>query len=444
VALLVGAGAGTGSGCARRQGSGAWAATGAVAGSSVGSSPTRQQRKFDGPPLLQGSSPDQQQLRDSSPDKLRRRQHAWVLSGASSSPAAQQQRLGDCSPAAGLNLQDSQRTWPAQPPADHMQEQEIAQLLQENTQMKGHMLHLRMELQRAQQRAQEAERSLISSCNSLELRSTTPDHTWAHRSQDSVSTPAGAASGVAAGFSTGATAASSSNVGTPTQLVLLSGRNKELHAVCIQREAQIRQLENELRRMQHELKQQGLVAAPVFPAGFSTAGGLTPRGAATPRHGLVSIAGPGPSLLSPQRRAVSSPGAAGTPRCLSLGAAAYGASAAPQGAMGSLANAVSQAHHAPAPTRFGGAAQTGQLEMQPWLGQPYGHMPAVIESSAPQGCKLQEQWQQQHEGAHSAVVVRASLDDVSCASTSSSRSRGKGIRVGCGKPPLHVPSLKRK
>jgi hypothetical protein len=446
VALLVGAGAGLRPGCASRHGSGAWAAADAVVVGSVGSSPSRQQRKFDGPPLLQGSSPDQQQLRDSSPDKLRRRQHAWLLSGASGSPTAQQQRLGDCSLAAGLGLQDSQQTWSAQPPADHMQEQEIKQLLQENTQMKGRMLHLSMELRRAQQRAQEAERSLISSCSSLELmgrRSTTPDHAWAHRSQDSVSTPAGAASGVATGFSTGATAASGSSAGTPSQLVLLSGKNKELHAVCMQREAQIRQLENELRRLQHKLKQQTLAAA-----GSSAAGGLTPRGAATPRHGLASIAGPRPSF-SPQRRAVSSPGAAGTPRSLSSsGAAAYAAPAAPQAAMGSLAIAVPQAHHGPAPTRFGSAtsgsaAQTGHPEMQAWLGPPYGHLPAVVES-APHDYKLQEQ-QQQHEVAYSAAaVVRASLDDVSCASTSSSRSRGKGIRVGCGKPPLHVPSLKRK
>lgn len=447
VVLLVGSGAGFGPDSASRQGSGAWAVTDAVAGVSMGSSPTRQQRKFDGPPLLQVSSPDQQQLRDSSPDKLRRRQRAWLLPGAAASPTAQ--RLGDCSPAAGSELQDSRQTWSAQPPADHMQEREIDQLLQENTQMKGQMVCLKLQLQRAQQEAREAE-SLINSCNSLGMigrRSTTPDHAWAHRSQDSVSTPGGAASGAATGFSTGATAAFSSSAGTPTQLVLLSGKNKELHALCMQREAQVRQLENELRRLQHELKQQALAAAPAAfpPAGSSAAGGLTPRGAATPRHGLASIAGPGPSLFSPQRRAVSSPGAAGTPRSLSsAGAAAYGAPAGPQAAVGNLTIAVPQAHQAPAPTRFasGGGAQAGHLEMQSWLGQPYGHLPAVVES-APQGHRLQEQ-QQQREVGYSAAAVRASLDEVSCASTSSSRSRGKGIRVGCGKPPLHVPSLKRK
>jgi hypothetical protein len=37
--------------------------------------------------------------------------------------------------------------------------------------------------------------------------------------------------------------------------------------------------------------------------------------------------------------------------------------------------------------------------------------------------------------------VRASLDEVSVAS--SSRSKGRGLRVGAGRPPLHVPALKR-
>lgn len=444
---LVGPGGLQGVSPGSRQGSGAWA------GSFIGdagpagtpdSSPARQQRKLAGQQqqLLQGSSPDQQLQRDSSPDKLRRSQRAWLQLPRSPCLTSQQQ-LGtadgtDSGVAARLGMQ---LPWPAEEVAGHAQQQqdsqhsqqEAKQQVQELTQLRGQVLRLQLELQRAKQQAQAAE-CLISSCTSLGgRRSTSPDAAWIRRSQDSVSTPAAAASG-----------ASGSSAGTPTQLVLLSGRNKELQAQCMQRDNQVRQLEIEVRRLQNELRQQALAAA--VPAGAPGAGGsLTPRGVATPRHGLGSVAGPGPSLFSPQRRAVSSPGATGTPRSFSSsGAVALGLPATvPSPALSGLA--APHASHVPT-TRFASAcgSQGGYSEshVQPSQAQLYGQLPAVSECAQP-GCRQQDQ-QQRDLAAYSTAVVRASLDEVSCASTSSSRSRGKGIRVGSGKPPLAVPALKRK
>jgi hypothetical protein len=304
--------------------------------------------------------------------------------------------------------------------------------VQELTQLRGQVIRLQLELQRAKQQAHVAESLVSASCTSLPgggRRSVSPDHAgWLRRSQDSVvSTPAGATSGVTA--ATGASGGSAA-AGTPAQLVLLSGRNRELQAVCMQRDSQVRQLENEVRRLQHELRQQALAAA--YPAGGSSAPGgglLTPRGAATPRHGgLGGIAGP-PGLfssLSPQRRAASSPGAAaGTPRGFSSGGGGGIAAAA-------TAAAAAAGYAVPAPALGGGFAAAGHTvptrfaSSSGGVGHADAHLPAVPE------CMAQRRQQQQQD------------DDVSCASTSSSRSRGKGIRVGADKPPLHVPSLKRK
>lgn len=393
------------------RGSATWASAAAAGG-------TPDARKLADWQLLHGGSPDQQQQRDSSPDKLRRRQHAWVLPGAAPCLAGQQQPTATSDRAAG-----AQHGAQVQ---QHSQQEVERQQVRELTQLRGQVIRLQLELQRAKQQAHVAESLVSASCTSLPggRRSTSPNHAWLRRSQDSVSTPAGPTTSGVTSAATGASGGSAA--GTPAQLVLLSGRNRELQAACMQRDSQVRQLENEVRRLQHELRQQALAAA--YPAGGSVqAGGgclMTPRGAATPRHGgLAGIAGP-PSLLSslsPQRRAASSPGAAGTPRGFSSGGggAAAAGYAVPAPALGGFV----AAGHMP-PTRF--ASGSGGV------GQADAHLPAVPECVA--HCRQQQQDCLLHDPA---------LDDVSCASTSSSRSRGKGIRVGAGKPPLHVLSLRR-
>jgi hypothetical protein len=331
--------------------------------------------------------------------------------------------------------------------------------------LRGQVAQLQLQLQGARQQVRVAE-SLLGSCNSLggsRARSITPDHAWARQSMDSVSTPAGAAaaSGAATAASTGATVASGSSAGTPaSQLLLLNGRNKELQVQCVQREQQVRGLENEVRRLQLELRQQQQQMQQAYLGGGAAgpAGGLTPRGAAaTPRHGLagISISGlAGPSVFSPQRRAVSSPGASGTTPGRSFGgaAAAYGTPPGMHGAAGVASpglggGAFSGTQPAFMPTtRFASGSSHGCIpEVQTWLAHPHVTYTAAV-GEVRGSISSQDPQQQSGSGcgqAHSSSTsVRASLDEVSCAS-SSSRVKAKGIRVGCGKPPLHVSSLRK-
>lgn len=451
-----------------RQGPGHWAgsaAAAAVCGGGAectpGSSPITQQHKAAGLQQLQGSSPDQQQQRDSSPDKLRRSQRGrpWPAADAD---GGQQLVLvagnSSSSPAKWRSEQHTQLAVASVQPDAAAHPEELVHL-------RGQVAQLQLQLQGARQQVRVAE-SLLGSCNSLggsRARSITPDHAWARQSMDSVSTPAGAAaaSRAATAASTGATVASGSSAGTPaSQLLLLNGRNKELQVQCVQREQQVRGLENEVRRLQLELRQQQQQMQQAYLGGGAAApaGGLTPRGAAaTPRHGLagISISGlAGPSVFSPQRRAVSSPGASGTTPGRSFGgaAAAYGTPPGMHGAAGVASpglggGAFSGTQPAFMPTtRFASGSSHGCIpEVQTWLAHPHVTYTAAV-GEVRGSISSQDPQQQSGSGcdqAHSSSTsVRASLDEVSCAS-SSSRGKAKGIRVGCGKPPLHVSSLRK-
>lgn len=436
-----------------QQGPGCWPAAAAgldAAGRSPSSSPARQYRKHQdqqqqdnspGQPTLQGGSPDQQQLRDSSPEKLWRSQKS-LLAGCQPAAAVA---------AAGRELSSLQGVSQQQQQAQH----EVDKQLQELTQLRGQVIRLQLELQQAklQQQAQASASTATNAHSSYSgRRSTTPDHAWMQRSQESVGTPAaaaGTASGACTASSTVGTAASSSSAGTPTQMVLLSGKNRELQALCQQREHHVKLLEGEVRRLQLELRQQAVAAAPTLTGGVaSTAGGgLTPRstvGGLTPRHNLPGIASSSPSIFSPQRRAVSSPGTStGTPRPLNS-AMMYGGLAAP--AAGSYAGHWTQQQQPHLPvTRFylssGGSTAHGTFsshsDVQSWLA-PQAAGEAKAGGSTQRELLLKEQQQSAPN-----VLLRTSLDEASCASTSSSKSRGKGVRVGSGKPPLHVASFKR-
>jgi hypothetical protein len=401
----------------------------------------------------------------------------------------------------------------------------------ELTRLRGQVLYLQMELADAKRQAQAASaivgattsmsssfvgaphlrHSTASSCGGTYLAATavstsSPEHcypdSWGWQSQDSltqgqgsVRTPGGPAGGRKAGAQglTAAAAGCSPGVGgvrspqqqhpgTPgSQLLLLSGRNKELQALCRQREAQVWSLENDLQRLTLELKQQAAAAAAAaaagvggIPGGFATPrGGLAPLvlgsslGSSTPRHhghglqavgGIGGLVGPGPSLFSPQRRAASSPGSAVVPAMrpyassLTGGIAAAARGSSPSG--GSVVGGcgpqqvtnVNAPHHLP-PTRFA-LSSCGAL----------AHSGLSSSATDPQQQHWQTHHQQQqqqqysldskaskdpHRELLSAAAVRASLDEVSVASSSSSRSKGRGLRVGAGRPPLHVPALKR-
>lgn len=438
-----------------QQGPGCWPAAAAgldAAGRSPSGSPARQYRKHQdqqqqdnspGQPTLQGGSPDQQQLRDSSPEKLWR---------------SQKSLLAGCQPAAAVAAAGRELSGLQDVSQQQQAQHEVDKQLQELTQLRGQVIRLQLELQQAklQQQAQASASTATNAHSSYSgRRSTTPDHAWMQRSQESVGTPAAAATATASGActasSTVGTAASSSSAGTPTQMVLLSGKNRELQAMCQQREHQVKLLEGEVRRLQLELRQQAVAAVPALTGGMaSTAGGgLTPRstvGGLTARHNLPGIASSSPSIFSPQRRAISSPGTStGTPRPLSS-AMMYGGLAAQTagGYAGHLAAQQQQQPHMPV-TRFypssGGSMAHGAFsshsDVQSWLA-PQATGEAKAGGSTQRELLLKEQQQSAPN-----MLLRTSLDEASCASTSSSKSRGKGVRVGSGKPPLHVASFKR-